>query len=175
LKQRNSRNAKDWVVYWRRKYIEMYPRRKFLVNWMKDGATMRRMMGHMSDKKLHKLIDFCFSNNPETSYLKRQGFPIALLPSMVNKFLPIMENPGANLPEWELKADIPVWDDTRTSFIWRCIKDSDMDSLLKIQEPDGFHILMGKLEVQNGFVPEKVTWFYERWRMREPIERKPVT
>jgi hypothetical protein len=141
---------------------------------MKDGATMRRLMGMMSDKKLHRLIDFCFSDSSETAYLRRQGFPIALLPSMVNKFMPILDNPGANLPTWELKPEIPVWDDTRTSYIWRCIKDSNMDGLLKIQGSDDFHILMGKLEAQHGFVPEKVKWFYDRWRMRERIEREGV-
>jgi hypothetical protein len=174
--RKKSWTAKDFVTYWRKKYNEVYPGKDFFIIWMKDGAIMKRLMSAMSNRKLKAIIDFAFSEHSATNYLKKSGYPIALLPHSINNFIPLIDNPGNGLSKKELYLDVPVWDDERTSFIWKCIKQSDMDSLLcSVNDAGGWHVLLGKLQHQRGFVPEKVTWFYERWRMKEPLDRKGVS
>jgi len=169
-----AQTSRDHVKYWCQKYRESTDM-QYMVQWGLEGGRMKKLMGLMSDKKIRALIDFAFSGDPMTAYLRQQGFPIALFVSQVNKYQVARTNPGISIPEWELNLDIPVWDDKRTSYLWNRIKDSDMDSILKhIIKKEAWLILMAKLDRQKGFIPEKVKWFYEKWRMKEPIKREAI-
>ena len=169
-----AQTSRDHVKYWCHKYRENTDM-QYMVQWGLEGGRMKKLMGLMSDKKIRALIDFAFSGDPMTAYLRQQGFPIALFVSQVNKYQVAVTNPGISIPEWELNLDIPVWDDKRTSYLWNRIKDSDMDSILKhIIKKEAWLILMAKLDRQKGFIPEKVKWFYEKWRMKEPIKREAI-
>jgi len=167
--RRKEWNAKEFVLYWARKYQEKTGRRYF-INFVKEGATMKRLMGTLNDRELKALIDAAF----EDFNLKRNGFPIALLPYSVNKLMPQVDNPGSAIPDWELNLDVPVVNDERTAWLWKRIKESEINEIIRVvktREP--WLVLMGKLQHEKGFVPELVKIYYERWRMKEPIERKP--
>jgi len=168
--RRKEWTAKDFVMYWARKYQEKMGRRYF-INFMKEGAAMKRLMGDLTDRELKALIDAAF----EDPNLKRQGYPISLLPYSVNKLMPQVDNPGSSIPDWELELDVPVAQDKRTAWLWKRIKDRDYNSIVKVvttKEP--WLVLMGKLQHEKGFVPELVQIYYEKWRMRESIKREGV-
>ena len=168
--KRPEMTAKDFFHYWAKKYTEATGR-KYFINYMKEGAAMKRLMGTLSDKELKALIDAAF----EDQNLKRQGFPISLLPYSVNKLMPQVDNPGTKIPDWELELDVPVSNDKRTAWLWARIKAGQYNQIMKVvNKKETWLVLMGKLQHEKGYVPELVKIYYEKWRMRERIMRTRI-
>jgi hypothetical protein len=168
-------NSKDFVKYWAKKYREVTGK-PFFILWMRDCMTMKKLMGTMADDEIKAIIDFVFSGHAENDYIARKGFPIGLLPYSVNNAIPYLTNPYNHYSERDLELKIPIHEHEKTAFIWRAIKDSDMDSLLKLGpgHKKNFEFLMARLMKEKGFIPEKVEFFYNKWRMKETITRKGV-
>jgi len=173
--KRKEMNSKDWVKLWAKKYREATGD-QFFIMWLRDCQTMKKLMGVMKDKEIRGIIDFIFSGHAETDYIRRKGYPIGLLPHTVTSVKPYLQNPYNDYSERELQLHIPLHEHEKTAFIWGAIKDSDMDSLLKLGpgHKKNFEFLMARLMKEKGFIPEKVSWFYDRWRMKEGLNRKGV-
>jgi len=173
--KRKEWGSKDFVKYWAKKYREATGS-QFFILWMRDCQTMKKLMGSMNDKEIRDIIDFVFSGHSEVDYIRRKGYPIGLLPHTVVSIKPYLQNPYNHYSERDLELHIPIREHEKTAFIWRAIKDSDMDSLLKLGpgHKANFEFLMARLMKEKGFIPEKVEFFICKWRMREPINREPI-
>ncbi|MCK4777115.1 MAG: hypothetical protein KAS39_01985, partial [Actinomycetia bacterium] len=158
--QAKELNSKDFVKYWAKKFREKTGK-SFFIFWMRDCVTMKKLMGSMNDKELKAIIDFIFSDNPENNYIKQKGYPIGLLPHSVNSVQPFIANPYNHFSDRDLDLKIPIYIHDKTAYIWRAIKDSDMEALLKLGpgHKANFEFLMARLMKEKGFIPEKVSWF----------------
>jgi len=168
-----KRTAKDFCYYWSRKYKEVVGK-KFVINWMRDGSTFRNLISDFTNTELTTLIDFAFSGDPSTQYLVSQGFPIGLFPSQINKYNAIIENPGSEIPDRELELDLPVWDDSRTAYIYHKVMEGDLQSIIDNVENEYFwKLLIGKMERKN-LGTQKVLLFYDMWQTEDTFERTRV-
>ena len=167
--------APDWCKVWYRKYKEKTGRR-YVAQWGRDTLIMRTLMGYTkTDRELMDIIDFAFSNHPSTNYLYSTGYKIAVFKHQFNQYQINLQTPGAQIPEWELALDVPVWNDERTAWLYKRIRECDIDQIIKrIHKRDKWDVLRAKLHRQKGFVPELVEIYYDLWRMKERITRKGV-
>jgi hypothetical protein len=166
--------ARDFCNEWQRRASEATGTR-YVVNRMSDGAVFKRLMAKFPNSTISKLINFSFSGHKLTSFLKSQGYSIRLLPSQVNAFLNAISNPGVEIVPWELDLEVPYWKDTRIEFLYMSIAIGDIDTLIdRIRGEYNWALLMEKMRVQAGGVPEKVTLFYEMWKIKERFNRTRI-
>ena len=174
LTNKNGRTSKDFCREWR----ALYNRETgcdYIINWFGDGSIFRKLQASFTNRELLELITFAFSGHSATEYLRQQGFPIRLFPSQINTYQNLVKNPSSQLTNVELDIGIPYWNDTRTTYIWSCIVDSDLDSLISniIDEAPWF-LLLEKMKRQDGYVNEKTALFYKMWKLKETFKRTRV-
>jgi hypothetical protein len=147
----------------------------YIINWAADGMVIKRIISKLGYSKTRKLIDFCFTNHPSTQYFRSQGFPLRLLPQQANQLLAAMGNPGIYIPDDELDLDIPFWEDERLRRLWQLILRSDLESLKsEFRGESVWHLLIAKIQRQDGFVPEQVQYLFDLWKSNETIERRAI-
>jgi hypothetical protein len=165
--------AKDFVKMWAANY-GIKTGHTYKINWVRECAVLRKLMGTYSNLQLRSIIEFAFSGVPATAYIASQGYSIALLPSQMNRWNILLFKPEQSIAETELRLDQPVWDDNRTSFIYNAVMSSKPNRLISYIKNDSlWHILFAKMEKQNGYVPEKFRTYYKIWQDKVPITRTP--
>lgn len=167
------RTAKDFCLYWARQYRRVVGK-KYVINWVGDGSVFRNLISDFTNVEIKALIDFAFSNDPSTRYLASQGYPVRLFASQVNKFNTKIQNPGFDFDYNELELNIPVWEDGRTSYIYRCVMEGDLQSIVENVENEYYwQILIEKMNRQN-LGTKKVLIFYDMWRSGDSFERTRI-
>jgi hypothetical protein len=133
-------------------------------------------MSKYPDRVILQLIEFSFSDHQKADYIRSQGYPARLLPSQVNAFLQSIEKPGSDIPEYDLHREVPFWDDTRTSYIWSCIKRGDLHALIKnVKDEYYWELLFAKMRlVYDGETLPIADLYYKRWKLKMPFERSAV-
>lgn len=165
--------AKDFCLYWAKKYREVVGK-SFHINWLRDASTFRRLMSDFTNVELRSLIDFAFSDEPVTNYMSSQGYPIGLFPSQINQYNTVLNNPGSTIPFEDLELDIPVWNDNRTAYIYYCVMDGDLKSLIDNVENDYYWRLLIEKMNRSGLVTKKVLLFFDMWKSEDEFERTRI-
>ena len=174
MKRLLQHNSKDFCKLWSSHYYNKVGS-NYLINWQKDGNTFKKLLSSIPPRLLRKLVKFAFSEHPSTLYLRTSGYSISVLPTQINTFQSAMQSPELHIPKQELDLDVPYWNDSRTSYLWSCIVSGDLNSLIDNIETDYcWLILLNKLTEQKGWIPKKVSIFYERWKLKEDFSRSRI-
>ncbi len=166
--------AKDYVHKWKRRY-EAKTGSKLIINYLKDCSHFKKLMATYTKRELHDIIDFAFSDHQSTSYLKENGYPIPLFCNQVNRFHLLIKSPEIEIPFKELDLSLDVHNDNRTEYIIAKIEQGDLTSLIcHITDVYNWTILFGKMRHSLGFIPLKVTIFYDRWTQKDDFDRQSI-
>jgi hypothetical protein len=174
-KKRNPKStAKDFCFLWKWTYEQVIGS-KFVIHWAADGSIFRRLISNLTNKQIRDVVDFAFSGHPSTEYIRKQGFPIRLLPSQVQLYLSIIENPGITIPEEDLDLEIPYWNDVRLSYLWSCVRESDINSLIcNVTDEYYWELLFAKMRRQQGYITTKAKVFFEHWKDKRMLKRTAI-
>lgn len=170
------KNSRDFVKMWAQKFY-IATKQQYFVKWQKHILIMHRLQGTYKSKQLTKIIDFVFSGAESMDYIKQSGYPIELLPNMVNKCIVEIEN-GPSIKTYELELDTPYWDDERTSYLFSRIKTADLPALIKnVKQDFNWNLLLAKIEQQapdKEDLIKRIKFFRKMWENGETFNRTPL-
>jgi ribulose kinase len=165
--------AKDFVKLWIAKY-GIKVGYSYKPKWARECAIMRQLMAKYSNIQLRQIIDFAFSGDSSTAYIANQGYPIALLPSQLNRWNVKLFKPAQSISEHDLRLEQSCLEDSRTSFIYKSVVESKPNRIIQhIKNEQLWHILFAKMEKQLGYVPDKFRIYFDLWKSGVPVTRTP--
>lgn len=175
VKNVEGHTAKDFCTLWKLTYKAKCGK-PFIINWVKDGNTFKKLMSVHNNLNIVKLIEFAFSDNSVTSFLRSTGYSISVFIKEVNKYQQIMDEDFVD--ETQLNLDLPYWDDERFSFLVGCVDRGDLTSLvdnLNFEEFNGiWMLLMKKVEKQDSSFLTKIKIYYKLWKNFVNVDRTSI-